>query len=278
MAGKGSEGKVVVVRKRSAGHGGHHGGSWKVAYADFVTALMAFFLVMWIMGMDADVKDLVQGYFSNPVGFKKAHSGGTNMIATGNAPLSMDVKRLSMLARDFQRRQFEQAREEILDRIGSAPELQELRAQIEIVITDDGLRIELIETGDGETFFAFGSSELKPAAARALGIIARELRKLPNDLMLEGHTDAARYVRPGYSNWELSVDRANAARRAMEAAGLEGWRVREVRGYADRELRVADNPLDPANRRVTILLPFKDPQPVRVLRPRLEEAMARGAD
>jgi chemotaxis protein MotB len=278
MAEKGSGGKIIVIKKKKAGHGGHHGGSWKVAYADFVTAMMAFFLVMWIMGMDPAVKDMIQGYFNNPVGYNKTHSGGANVVGTGNSPLSLDAKRLALLSRETQRRRFEEARTEILERLEGTDELKALKAQIEIVITDEGLRIELVETGDGETFFAFGSATLKPAAARALALIARELAELPNDVMLEGHTDSAPYGRAGYSNWELSVDRANAARRAMEGGGLEGGRVVEVRGYADRELRVRTNPLDPTNRRVSILLPFKDPQAIEILRPVIDPSQTRTGD
>jgi chemotaxis protein MotB len=279
MAEKGAGGnKIIVVRKKKGGHAAHHGGSWKVAYADFVTAMMAFFLVMWIMGMDPAVKDMIQGYFNNPVGYNKTHSGGANVVGTGNSPLSLDAKRLALLSRETQRRRFEEARTEILERLEGTDELKALRAQVEIVITDEGLRIELVEAGDGETFFAFGSASLKPGAARALALIARELAALPNDLMLEGHTDAAPYGRTGYSNWELSVDRANAARRAMEGGGIEGGRVVEVRGYADRELRVPTNPLDPSNRRVSILLPFKDPQAIEILRPVVDLSQVRSGD
>jgi chemotaxis protein MotB len=270
MSGNAPEKKIVIVVKKKARHQGSHGGSWKVAYADFVTAMMAFFLVMWILGMDPQVKDLIQGYFNNPAGFKKGASGGANVIGSGSTPLSLDAQRLALLAREQQRRRFEEARAEIMARLEETDGLDALKAQIEIVITEEGLRIELIEDGSGATFFALGSASLTKAAADALGLIAATLKELPNDLKLEGHTDAAQYGRRGYSNWELSADRANSARRAMEGAGLDGRRVIEVRGYADRELRNPGNPLDPANRRVSILLPFKEPNSIELVRPLID--------
>jgi chemotaxis protein MotB len=266
MAGK-EEKKIVIVVKKKARQQASHGGSWKVAYADFVTAMMAFFLVMWILGMDPQVRDLIQGYFNNPAGFKRGSSGGANVIGSGSTPLTLDAQRLILLAREQQRRRFEEARAEIIDRMSSAGGLEELMGQIEIVITEEGLRIELIEGGHGATFFALGSATLTPAAAQALRLIAGPLRDLPNDLKLEGHTDAAQYGRRDYTNWELSTDRANTARRTLEAAGIDGARVIEVRGHADRELRNPGNPLDPANRRISILLPFKDPNAIEVVRP-----------
>jgi chemotaxis protein MotB len=267
MSGRTPEKKIVIVVKKRERQRSQGGGSWKVAYADFVTAMMAFFLVMWILGMDPQVRDLIQGYFNNPAGFSKDGGGGANLIGTGSTPLSLDAKRLALLAREQQRRRFEEARATILSRMESAAELEAIRAQIEIIITEEGLRIELVETGDGDTFFSLGSASLTGGAARALEVIADALTGLPNDVKLEGHTDAAQYGRRGYTNWELSADRANAARRAMEGAGLEAGRVIEVRGHADRELRNPGNPLDPANRRVSILLPFKDPNSIELVRP-----------
>lgn len=273
-----SSGKVVVVRRRNDRHHGHHGGSWKVAYADFVTALMAFFLVMWIMGMDQDVRKAIEGYFSDPIGFRKTYSSGTNFVATGGPMSEVDLKRAIWIARSHQRRQFENAKRQIEDHLGSAPDLQGLEQLVEIVVSDDGLRIELVESGNGETFFASGSARLTPAALRLLGVIARALAPLENDVHLEGHTDAAQYVTPGYSNWELSTDRAHAAWRAMVAAGLDEDRIREVRGHADRQLRVPDNPRDPANRRVTIFLPFQDPSLQQLQAIDLLTTPMRGAD
>ena len=250
--------RVIIVKRKKAAHGGHHGGSWKVAYADFVTAMMAFFLVMWIMTMDQGVKDLVQGYFQNPVGFKHAFSGGANPLSSGNFVKNMDIKRTVILNRRKQEERFESAAGEILERIDQQGIMEGLEAAVEVVVTDEGLRIELMETGRGEVFFDKASSLLKPALQDVLGVVGSVLEGVPGEIVVEGHTDALRYGGLRYSNWELSVDRANAARRAMEVGGLEDGRITEVRGYADRQLKIGDAPLDPRNRRISVLLPFEE--------------------
>ncbi|MBX6365962.1 MAG: OmpA family protein [Gemmatimonadetes bacterium] len=259
-AKKGKESRPIIVVRKKAHHGGHHGGSWKVAYADFVTAMMAFFLVMWILGMDSHTKDLIQGYFTNPVGFKKAYSSGENPLSMGNSPSNLDVRRIALLARDFQRVRFEQVREQIRRRLSDDAELRALAGQVEIVITREGLRIELLEAGEGNTFFATGSATVTPAAERLLVTIAESIADLPNPIVIEGHTDARPYGSGAYTNWELSADRANAARRVLTAGGVDPERVTEVRGYADRDLRLPHAPLAAANRRVSILLPFQEPK------------------
>jgi chemotaxis protein MotB len=253
------EQKVIVVRKKKSGGHGEHGGAWKVAYADFVTAMMAFFLVMWIMGMDQGVKDMVEGYFSNPVGFKKNFSGGNNPVASGSDPTSLDLKRAILMTRDHQRKRFEQTAEEIRSKMEGAGLIRGMDAAVEVVVTEQGLRIELMETGEGETFFDKASAHLKPALRSVLALVAPELHALPNDVVVEGHTDALPFRGgPHYTNWDLSSDRANAARRVLAESGLGEGRVTEVRGYADRELKNPDDPLDPRNRRISVLLPFQD--------------------
>ncbi len=248
--------KIIVVKKKKVVAGGHHGGSWKVAYADFVTAMMAFFLVMWIMGMDQGVKDLVEGYFSNPVGFRRSFSGGANPISAGNSPANIDIRRENLRWRDAQRRAFEQSAERIEEGL-QVTGLQGLSTGVEVVVTDDGLRIEIMDTEDGQTFFTKASSAIKPSLEQVMKVIAGELRGLPNVVVVEGHTDALPFVGFGeYSNWELSVDRANAARRTLVKHGLAGIRVVEVRGYADKVPKIVGQPLDPRNRRISVLLPF----------------------
>jgi chemotaxis protein MotB len=257
MTGKNKGIKVVRVVRKAGHHQVHHGGSWKVAYADFVTAMMAFFLVMWIVGMETNVKDLIQGYFNNPIGFKRAHSTGLSPVSHEGPALSPGSARLVLLSRDGERRRLEYVMERIQRRLEVAGFPGRLEGRVELVLTREGLRIELIEAGEDETFFALGSAALTPAAQRALELIAPEIALVPNDIVIEGHTDARRYGSAAYTNWELSVDRANAARRALELAGIDGKRVAEVRGYADRQLRVPGRPLDPSNRRVSILLRYE---------------------
>ena len=264
MDGPQKDPKVIRVVKKKKGHDGHHGGAWKVAYADFVTAMMAFFLVMWIMGMEQGVKDMVQGYFNNPIGFRKAYSGGKHFMSVANAPANMNVDRVVLMSKQYQQQQFEEARGQIMGKLSSDPDLQGLADQIEVVVTDHGLRIEMVEDAGGQTFFPFGSSDMKPAAARLVRAMAPELDRLRNGLVIEGHTDAVPFGRRDYSNWELSTDRAHAAREALEDSGYRASKVLEVRGYADRSPRIEDDPYDPRNRRVTMLLPFREPGPPSV--------------
>ena len=252
----GSDDKIIVVYKKKKVHGGHHGGSWKVAYADFVTAMMAFFLVMWIVGMESDVKDLVQGYFNNPIGFRRAYGAGVDPLSEGSTPIPTEFQRMPLFIRQVQERRFDAVRDDILRDLGDLEGLGEIGSQVEVVVTAEGLRVELREGPGDETFFAVGSSDVRPAAERVLGVIGANIEVLPNHLILEGHTDASSYGAAAYTNWELSVDRANAARRIMVEAGLSGSKVQEVRGYADRRPLRPEAPLDPANRRVTILIPY----------------------
>jgi len=258
MTGRRKGSKVVRVVRKSSHMGDHHSGSWKVAYADFMTAMMAFFLVMWITGMESNVKELIQGYFNNPIGFKRAYSTGTSPVAHEGPALSPGSARIVLLSRDAERRRMEMVIERIERRLAEANFPGSMPGKIEMVVARDGLRIELMETGQDETFFTIGSAELRPAALRALELIAAEIANLPNDIIIEGHTDGRRYGTDAYTNWELSVDRANAARRALASMGLGEDRVVEVRGYADKQLRVPHDALDPRNRRVSLLLRFRD--------------------
>ena len=256
MAGKGGGDKrpIIIVKKKAHGHGGHHGGAWKVAYADFVTAMMAFFMVMWIIGMDQNVRNSIEGYFSNPVGYKKGYNGGSSPLSSGSSPAMVKTTPVNLLSRKDEEEDLVKKGGEIKEKLKDAG-LTAIGDRIEIITTSDGLRIELAEGLNGQEFFALASASMTETMKKTLEIIAGELSPLRNPIILEGHTDASQYAGM-YSNWELSADRANAARRTMEAAGLNGARVVEVRGMADRQLRNPGNPLDPRNRRITILLPF----------------------
>lgn len=250
---------LIVVRKKKKVVGGHHGGSWKVAYADFVTAMMAFFLVMWIIGMDDQTKQAIEGYFSNPVGYKRGYSAGSSPLSSGNSPSTVRKPPVRLVVRAYETQRFREVAERLETRLHEESAALGLGRMVEITVTEQGLRIELIEGGRGDTFFAIGSATPTSRAYDALTMIAGELRGLPNDIVVEGHTDAAPYgARNGYGNWELSADRANAARRLLEASGVAADRVIGVRGLADRSLRVPEDPMDPRNRRISILLPFSD--------------------
>jgi chemotaxis protein MotB len=243
---------IIVIKKKS-GHGGHHGGAWKVAYADFVTALMSLFIVLWLMGQSEQVKKAVAGYFNDPKG--TANLLGTTMAGNGIATTTIP---------DANMRKLQELKEKLEKEIQAKKDLEKLIKQIEITITSEGLRIELIEDKNG-TFYQSGSAQLSASGQELLGLLAAELKTLPNQLLIEGHTDAAQYSSDAdYSNWELSADRANAARRLLQEDGVRANQVTQVRGYADQFLRVKSNPYDPSNRRITILVKNLDestPQP-----------------
>jgi len=259
MTGWGDDNPTVIrVVRKKVEQGGHHGGTWKVAYADFVTAMMAFFLVMWIVGMDESAKDSVQSYFNDPAGYMKQSTSGNGVLPNGTSLFNTEASlaEFARIRRSREREQFEQIRDRLSAQLQADEALSGLSDQVSIAVTDEGLRIELEETSSGDTFFGSGSSVLTGAARGLLSTIGPEIAQVDNSVIVEGHTDATPLNRRGYTNWELSGDRANAARRALEASGLDGARVSEVRGYADRQLAHPENPRDPSNRRITLLLPF----------------------
>jgi chemotaxis protein MotB len=244
---------VIIVKKRGHGNHGHHGGAWKVAYADFVTALMAFFLVMWLVSQGPDVRAAVAGYFRDPGVFETTRGGGVlpggveGLRETGVTPSALD---------DVQRARevLERAAENLREALKQVPALNALEGRIEITVTAEGLRIELLEN-DKNNFFAVGSAQLLPETVQLLGVIAKELSTLGNPIAVEGHTDSRAYASSnGYTNWELSADRANAARRAMDSHGLRQRQIDAVRGFADTRLRYPNDPLDPRNRRISIVV------------------------
>ena len=233
--------KPIIVIKKKGGHGGHHGGAWKVAYADFVTAMMSLFIVLWLMNTSQKVRQAVAGYFNDPKG--KSTLTGTDQSGS-NENLALTQNNVADLKKKI---------EEAIHRMN---DLKDLENQIQITITPEGLRIELLETKDG-TFFDTGSARLNQHGEELLEMLAGQLGQVPNRISIEGHTDAQPYAsQEGYGNWELSADRANAARRVMETTGLRKGQVSQVRGYADQKLRVPDNPMDPSNRRISLIVQY----------------------
>ena len=232
----------IIVIKKKAAHSGHHGGAWKVAYADFVTAMMALFIVLWLMGQSEKVKQAVAGYFNDPKG--TASLLGTTMSGNG----------IQVTETDANKQRLKALKEKLEKEINSKKELHKLAKQIEITITSEGLRIEMLEGKNG-TFYQSGSAQLSENGQDLLSLLAAELKTLPNQLLLEGHTDATPYSKGAdYSNWELSADRANAARRLLQQDGVRSNQVTQVRAYADQLLLDKKNPYDPSNRRITILV------------------------
>jgi len=231
----------IIIIKRNGGHAGHHGGAWKVAYADFVTAMMALFIVLWLMNSSDKIKKAVAGYFNDPKG-----TGG--LLGTQIGGIGPDVSPTAPPEN------LQKLKEKLEQEIKARKELQKLSKQIEITTTLEGLRIELIEDKNG-TFYELGSPRLSANGQELLALLAGELNTLPNKLLIEGHTDATPYSSDtNYSNWELSADRANSARRLLQQDGVRSDQVTQVRGYADQFLRVKNNPLDPSNRRISILV------------------------
>jgi chemotaxis protein MotB len=233
--------RPIIILKKKGGHGGHHGGAWKVAYADFVTAMMALFIVLWLLNSSKQIQVAVGGYFKDPSG--SAKKVGSNMVGTGeNFSLTRDnMPKL--------KEQLQVAMKQMVD-------FEKLKSHIEMTVTAEGLRIELSESASG-TFFDTGSAKLKPDGAELLITLAQELAQLPNKISIEGHTDSQPYAPSAtYGNWELSADRANTARRVMQANGIRADQVTQVRGFADQRLRKPEAPLDPANRRISVIVQY----------------------
>ena len=246
---------IIIQRRKKHAHA-HHGGAWKVAYADFVTAMMAFFLVMWLAAQDSRIRTAIAGYFQEPglLPHEQSNSivsSGQGGIDNSGMPLAVPRKPSGML--EAEQRALITAAEHIkqhMMQIGS----QQLRDQVELSVTSEGLRIELVDRSQS-SFFDSGSSVLRPETERILSVIAKEVGQLANDVVIEGHTDSKQYADGRkYDNWNLSADRANAARRVMVEQGLHQGQLKGVRGFADTDLRYRNNPLDPKNRRISIVV------------------------
>jgi chemotaxis protein MotB len=279
-----------IIIKKKKGHHGHaaHGGSWKVAYADFVTAMMAFFIVMWILGQSEQIRQMVSAYFKDPGAFNFITGKRTVPVKidifenpeTGKGegkekhqftfflpPEQQDT--LAEKVSEKLKRQAIQDSIKAVERVKSIaqeiqqifsegvaknPNLKELLSSIQFEFTKEGLRIELIESKES-VFFEVGSAKLKPQAKEILITLAKEIGKLPNYVEVEGHTDSRQYSKnSAYTNWELSTERANAARRVLEENGLWEGQIVKVTGFADKKLKNPANPFDYSNRRTTILI------------------------
>jgi chemotaxis protein MotB len=232
----------IIIIKKVKGHAGHHGGAWKVAYADFVTAMMALFIVLWLLNSNQDVRKAIGGYFIDPKGVGKL--AGSGMAGSGES-LSVGMADMAKL------------KEKLTQAIKRAPELKKLQDQVDMIVTGEGLRIELLESAKG-AFFESGRPRPTDSGQEMIQLLAAELGKLPNKLMIEGHTDAKAYASGdgGYSNWELSADRANAARQLMVSNGVRKDQISQVRGFADQSLRKPKEPEDFSNRRVSVIVQY----------------------
>ncbi len=257
----------------------YHGGAWKVAYADFVTAMMAFFLLMWLLNVTTkEEKNAISDYFSpsHPaISEKTSGSGGVlggltmspqGAMASNASPLippqiSQQRKRggevkskVHNARKKAEEARFKKAKEKIEKAIAKHPKLSKLRDNLIIDVTPEGLRIQIVDQED-ESMFPSGSANMFKKTSDLLSQITEIVLDMPNEISVRGHTDSARYAKGAkYTNWELSADRANASRRVMKEAGMPVERLNNVMGKADTELLVPDNPFDPRNRRLTLIL------------------------
>jgi chemotaxis protein MotB len=234
---------IIIIKRVKKGHAAHHGGAWKVAYADFVTAMMALFMVLWLVSSSEQVKKAIGGYFNDPTG--KGKEIGNGLRGNGGESLSLQKEDMNKL-----KDKLEQA-------IQTSEPLQKIKEHVVMTVIGEGLRVELLEDSKG-MFFESGNAEPTAYGKDLMRLLAVEIGKLPNTVTMEGHTDAKAYAgKKDYSNWELSADRANAARRWMQANGMREDQVTQVRGFADQSLRNKDDPEDASNRRVTLIIQYK---------------------
>ncbi len=233
-------------RKKARAHAGHHGGAWKVAYADFVTAMMALFLVLWLVSQaDVKVKQAIANYFRSPGVFDTLQGG-----------ILAQAKKVSKEPEDLTSKDDEQqlfnAAQKLKEQFSTRTEFSKYKDQIKVEITDEGLRIQLIDKAE-RVSFASGSADLTVDARAILAEVAAQICSLPNKINIGGHTDSRVFPSDnGYTNWELSTDRANAARRVLETVCVKPEQIHRIIGFADTELTVANDPYAPSNRRISI--------------------------
>ncbi len=245
----------IIIRKKVS-HAGHHGGAWKVAYADFVTAMMALFIVLWLLNSTPNVKEAVGAYFTDPTSAGKLR--GSSSVGSGEA-LAVDKDNMEHLKENL-----EQA-------LKQSPDFEKLKDNVKMSVTGDGLRVELLESETG-MFFQSGSPAPTAEGGELIAKLASELGQLPNDLLIEGHTDSRAFgSNAAYTNWELSTDRANSARRLMEKSGLRPGQVVQVRGFADHSLRDPSDPNAATNRRVSVIVKYQNAPTEEKEAPKLAE-------
>jgi chemotaxis protein MotB len=278
MAGDSKKLQPIIIKKIKKGGHGAHGGAWKIAYADFVTAMMAFFLLMWLLGSTAEGdKKGIADYFNSPLKLSLmggatgsgdsssvVKGGGTDLTRTSGQVKAGDVeaqrRTLQLKALKAEQKRAEAARLEVLkerveEALAASPKLAAMKSQIRLDMTRDGLRIQIVDE-QNRAMFDSGSAVVKPYMRELLQEIGAVLAEVPNKLTLEGHTDAQPFGagERGYSNWELSSDRANASRREINAGGLPEDRVLLVQGHASSVLFDPSAPDSPVNRRISIIV------------------------
>ncbi len=248
-------GNPIIIKKKKGHGGGHHGGAWKVAYADFVTAMMALFIVLWVLGQDDAIKESVAKYFQDPIGF--SDKGKSVLQGNSSEMIALDLAK-QIQQRETEKQELKKMGDEILTELSEDSEFANITDQITVEIIDEGLRIEIIDSAE-DIFFEIGTAQLKPATVKLLQKIGDHISTLPNKIAIEGHTDARPYHgknNSGYTNYELSADRANSARRALLGSRLSINQIDEIRGYADKRLRDKNDPYNIVNRRISIIVKY----------------------
>ena len=270
---------IIIKRVKRFG-GGHHGGAWKIAFADFATAMMAFFLVLWLLSTATpEQKIAIAGYFKDPIGFSESGTpyiidlGGSPELApektinpevqsepTPDTSIQLDKDAVESMAEQVEKDRLNLVLQELQNKVEENPQLQKFKDQILFEITQDGLRIQIMDA-ENRPMFDLGSARLQPYFEDILLAMADTIKAVPNKISISGHTDAKPYAGTGdYGNWELSANRANAARRALVAGGYPDAQVARVVGYASSALFDRENPLNPVNRRIDIIVLTKKAQ------------------
>lgn len=261
------ENQPIIIKRKKVVAAGHHGGSWKVAFADFATAMMAFFLVLWLTATASPEQKLaVEGYFKDPVGFTEGGSpnpvdleGSASVVNessedVADSNIRIEDQVVEELAQTLEQKKMEQLFQDLKDRIEKNETLQDFKDQLLIDITSEGLRIQIVDRSQ-RPMFDSGRAELKYYSQDILFELAKTLSSVNNKLSITGHTDSTPFGgRPGYTNWELSADRANTARRALVAGGVDGGQIGRVVGLSDSVLFNKDDPQAPVNRRISIIV------------------------
>jgi chemotaxis protein MotB len=304
MAAPNDKVNIIIVKKKSGGHAGHHGGAWKVAYADFVTAMMAFFLLLWLLNVTtSQQKQAIANYF-DPTSVSDSTSGsggimgGQSMLSPGaqvseqkpvgvSIPLPGDpatenqqgerkkndqtdqqngkakiedaaatdaAKAAAAVAAKQDDQNFKQAEASLKQAIQTDPDMKALAQNLVVDQTPEGLRIQIVDQ-EGSSMFASGSTEMPEKTRKLMAAVAKIVAKLPNEISIRGHTDSTGYRSAnGFSNWDLSAERANASRRVLIEAGMDPNKVNSVIGKADKDPLFPENPAAPENRRISIVL------------------------
>ncbi|MCX5853723.1 MAG: OmpA family protein [Deltaproteobacteria bacterium] len=247
--------KVIIRKVKKKTHGGHHGGSWKVAYADFVTAMMAFFLLLWLLAMVAPERRVAMAdYFQNFNILKSdTQQSGSSILDKSAGVLDMgQVAKKEQLRMKAETKTSPEELAKIM-RVAIEDKLQSMKNQVFIDTTKEGIRIQIVDN-EGSEIFRLGSDEPTEKARQIIRLVSENIREKPNRIVLEGHTDSAPFKNAQITNWELSTSRASAARRELEKNGIEPGRIARVVGYADQDLLFKENPKDLRNRRISIIL------------------------